>query len=487
MELGRTPRLDEVKSRLDKVGQSHLLRFFDELDAQHQRSLLAQIAALDLERLPTLIERYVHKKDAFTLPAGLEPAPYFARDGRIVDAAGNAAQSWDRAVFRSRGEDLLRAGKVAAFTVAGGQGTRLGFDGPKGAYFGTALTRKPLFRCLAEWILAAHQRFGRPVPWYIMTSPLNHAETVAFFEHHGYFGLSSADVMFFSQGVLPSLDMKSGRLLLAQPWEVATNPDGHGGSLRALHQSGAIEDMRRRGVEHISYVQIDNPLARVIDPVFIGLHASSRDSSAEMSSKMVAKTDPAEKVGVFCRAGGKTQVIEYSDMPAAKVSERDAQGGLRYRGGSIAIHIIGVDFVGRLNEGGELHLPLHRAEKKVPHVDLETGRPAPITAPNAVKLEAFVFDALPLCRSSIVLETERIDEFAPIKNAEGGDSPATCRDIQTERAARWLESHGVKVARDNAGKVMCVIEISPLTAMDPEDLGRLRLPKAIEPGAELVL
>jgi UDP-N-acetylglucosamine/UDP-N-acetylgalactosamine diphosphorylase len=249
--------------------------------------------------------------------------------------------------------------------------------------------------------------------------------------------------------------------------------------------------MKRRGVEHLSYVQIDNPLARVIDPVFIGLHAFAPDSSAEMSSKMVAKTDPGERVGVFCRASGKVQVIEYSDLPKDKTEERDASGGgggkLRFNAGSIAIHLISVDFVSRLNAGDELSLPLHRAEKKVPYVDTSTGQTIQPATANAVKLEAFVFDALPLCRSSIVYETERIDEFAPIKNADGNDSPATCREIQTERAARWLEAIGVKVPRKPDGKADCVIEVSPMTAWEAEDLRNVSLPKAIERGAELAL
>ncbi|MDX2116221.1 MAG: UDPGP type 1 family protein [Planctomycetota bacterium] len=477
MELGRSPRLEDVRAKLRAAGQEHVLKFYAELDAAAQRDLLTQALALPLERLEQLVDRYVRSKESFTLPPDLEPAPYYRRDGK----------GWDRAGARALGEELLRAGKIAAFTVAGGQGTRLGFDGPKGTFFATALTGKPLFRCLAEWILAASRRYGRAVPWYIMTSPLNHEETVAFFRHHAYFGLAERDVMFFSQGVLPSLDMATGKLLLAEKGVIATNPDGHGGSLRALFASGAIDDMRARGVEHLSYVQIDNPLARVVDPVFIGLHAGAADSSGQMSSKMVEKTDAGEKVGLFCRSGGKTLVVEYSDMPRAQTEARAPSGSLRFNAGSIAIHMISVEFVAELNRGGALSLPLHRAEKKVPHVDLETGRTVQPSAPNAVKLEAFVFDALPLCRGSIVMETERIDEFAPIKNAEGGDSPATCRAIQTERAARWLEAAGVKIPRDDSGRALCTIELSPLTAMDPEDLRRVSLPRALERGAELVL
>ncbi len=477
MELRSGSNITDLRKRLESVEQDHVLRFFDALDAAARQTLTDQIAGIEIERLPRLIEQYVRRKQAFALPASLEPAPYYPLD----------AKDWERPAYRKKGEDLLRAGRIAAFTVAGGQGTRLGFDGPKGTFFGTAVTKKPLFRCLAEWILAAQHRFGRTIPWYVMTSPLNHAETVAFFQHHAYFGLSEKDVMFFSQGVLPSLDMTTGRLLLAEKGVIATNPDGHGGSLRALWTSGAIDDMRRRGVEHLSYVQIDNPLARVIDPVFIGLHAAAPDSSGEMSSKMVAKTDPAERVGVFCRGDGKTQVIEYSDLPRDKMEARDSTGRLRFNAGSIAIHMISVDFVARLNAGGELSLPLHRAEKKVPCVDPESGKTVQPASPNAVKLEAFVFDALPMCRSSIVYEVERIDEFAPIKNAEGNDSPATCREIQTERAARWLERLGIKVPRDAAGKPECILEISPMTAWGPDDLKATSLPNAIARGAEVAI
>lgn len=476
MELRQGPTIADIRRRLEGVGQAHLLHFYEQLTPEGQRSLLAQIAALDLENLPALIQTYVKAKQPFTPPEDLEPAPFYPLKG-----------DWDRRRYYLAGEDALRAGQIAAFTVAGGQGTRLGFDGPKGTFFATAITRKPLFRCLAEWIIAAQNRYQRPIPWYIMTSPLNHSETVAFFKQHGHFGLDDRNVMFFSQGVLPSLEMNSGKLLLAEKAEVATNPDGHGGSLRALWNSGAIEDMTRRGIKHLSYVQIDNPLARVIDPLFIGLHIHAPDSSAEMSSKMVAKSDPGEKVGVFCRAAGKTRVIEYSDLPKQKTEERDSKGSLRFAAGSIAIHIISVDFIARLNAGGQFSLPLHRAEKKVPYIDLATAHHVQPASPNAVKLEAFVFDALPICKASVVLETERIDEFAPIKNAQGNDSPETCRDIQSERAARWLESVGVRVPRDQNGKPRCVLEISPITAMNAEDLRSADLPAAVEPGAELAL
>ncbi len=481
MDHAPPPTLEEVRRRLDRIGQAHVLRFHDSLAPDARNALLLQVRDIEPERLPALIEQYIKKKPLAALSGEPEPAPYYARDG-----AGPGGH-WDRAKARAAGEDLLRRGKVAAFTVAGGQGSRLGFDGPKGIFQGTPVTRKPLFAVLAEWIIASQQRYGSTIPWYIMTSPINHETTVSFFRTHGCFGLSETNIMFFSQGVLPSLEIGTGKLLLDERAVIAVNPDGHGGSLRALFTSGAVDDMRRRGIEQISYVQIDNPLARVIDPVFIGLHAAAPDSSAEMSSKMVAKTDPAEKVGVFCRVAGKTCVIEYSDLPPTLAAQRGPDGRLRFCAGSIAIHMISVDFVSRLNVGGDFGLPLHRAEKKVPFIDPESGRKIQPEKPNAVKLEAFVFDALPLCRRSLVYETDRIDEFAPIKNAEGADSPATCAAIQTERAARWLEANGVKVPRDDHGTPLCTLEISPLTAMEPQDLAVVHLPRTIEKGAELAL
>ncbi len=471
--------LDQARRRLRAAGQEHVLSFVDRLTDAQRGALVQQVEGLDLESLPALVDRYVRRKESYHLPEGLAPAPYYPRDPRSTQ------RPWDASRSRRAGEALLREGAVGVFTVAGGQGTRLGYDGPKGAFIGGAVTGKSLFACIADWIIAAEKRYGRPVPWAIMTSPLNHHATVAYFNEHAFFGLEERDVLFFSQGVLPSLDMETGRLLLSSQGEIATNPDGHGGSLRALHHSGAIAEMKRRGVRHLSYTQIDNPLCRAIDPVFIGLHASAEDSSGEMSSKMVPKTDPGEKVGVFCTAGGKVQVIEYSDLPRDLGEQRDERGGLRFNAGSIAIHMIGVEFVERLNAGGGFGLPLHRAEKKVPFVDLATGARVDPPKPNAVKLEAFVFDAIPMARSSIIYETDRVEEFAPIKNADGADSPATSARIQTLRAARWLESRGVVVPRNPYGEPDCTLEINPITAMDPSDLDPARLPPEIPRGERM--
>lgn len=471
----------DVMERLRSLGQAHIRHHAERLSAAERAALLEQVRGLPLDDLPELVREYVLRKPETELPEDLEPVTYYPHD------ATDSRRPWDRAAYKREGEGLIRAGKVAAFTVAGGQGSRLGFNGPKGCYPAGAVTGKPLFQFFAEGLAATCRRYGRPVPWYIMTSPQNHQATIAFFRAHEFFGLDERDVMFFQQGEMPSLEMGTGRLMLAERGVIATNPDGHGGSVRALHVSGALADMKRRGVEQVSYFQVDNPLVRVVDPVFLGLHATAPDSSGEMSSKMVAKARPDERVGVFCTSGGKTMVVEYSDLPDALKVETQADGMLRFAAGSIAIHIISVGFLNRLATEAACNLPYHRAEKVVDVYDEGKGDIVRPEGNNAVKLEKFIFDALPLCRSSIVMETDRIEEFAPIKQPEGQDSPASSAAIQTERAARWLETAGERVPRDERGQPDCVIEISPLTAMEARDLACVTLPAAIERGSRVAL
>jgi UDP-N-acetylglucosamine/UDP-N-acetylgalactosamine diphosphorylase len=474
-------------ARLKQAGQEHLLTFYPSLSEAQRRALETALDAIDFERLPRLIKEYVTSAPSAHVPNDLQPAPYYPLNTR--------ARNWDRARFRAIGEELLRKGQVAAFTVAGGQGSRLGYEGPKGCYPASPVTNKPLFQVFAENLRAAAKKFGKPVPWYIMTSPLNHGATLRFFEEHSYFGLPEDDVMFFPQGVMPSFEMGTGRILLAAKHEPATNPDGHGGALKALFTSGAIDEMRDRGVEHISYFQVDNPLVKIVDPTFLGLHAGAPDSSGEMSSKMVTKANAEEKVGVFCSWNDertpdgprRTGIIEYSDMPAALVKQTNADGSLRFNAGSIAVHALSVDFVAKLNTDTNFDLPYHRAEKKVPFVDLKSGQIVNPEKPNGVKLERFVFDALPLCASSIVFETDRGEEFAPIKNATGVDSVESSKRLQSDRAARWLESAGISVPRKPDGSLDATIELSPLSALEGEDVGSIHPRPAITRGASIAL
>lgn len=481
-----TDRTIEAQAVLARAQQEHVLQFVDQLDDMGKNQLLTQIEAIDWLEIAQLIQAYVKTAPAMALSSKLEPAPWYPHQ---LTGQGDHDLKAKYQHARLVGEDLIRDGKVAAFTVAGGQGTRLGWDGPKGTFPATPLRKLPLFACLAECLVRVGKKYGHACPWYIMTSPINDASTRAFFEEHRYFGLDPADVMFFPQGMLPAFDLhpsREGKVLLDSPSSLALSPNGHGGSLKALYTSGAIRDMQRRGVEQISYTQIDNPLVKVIDPLFIGLHAID---SCQMSSKMLPKAYPKEKLGNFCMVDGRVTVIEYSDLPDELAEQRiEGSGDLRFRAGSIAIHLLRVEFVQSLNEAADgFALPYHRALKKVPYIDLDTGRRVEPDSPNALKLETFVFDALPLCTESIIYETERVEEFAPIKNAQGIDSAESSQQLQVQRAARWLESHGVHIARDAAGAVQAAIEIRQTTAIEPEDLKEITLPDSIEAGEEVLL
>jgi len=474
--------IDQLCQQLSENGQGLLAHYLQGVGpAKAQSELAQQVKEIDLDELSTLIQRYVTNYQAEPSPGSVNPASYYALDG-----TGPSGQ-WDRNTYQTKGEELIRAGKVACFTVAGGQGSRLGYEGPKGCFPTSCVNDKPLFQIFAEMIRKNELKHGCVIPWYIMTSPLNHEATVSFFEQHDCFGLQRDQIMLFNQGVMPSLDAETGNILLSDPMHLATNPDGHGGSFKALMESGAIADMKHRGIEHVSYFQVDNPHSCVVDPVFIGLHAFAPDSSGEFSSKMVAKASWDEKVGVFCDVDERTQVIEYSDLDESLAKQTETDGRLSFNAGSIAIHAIGVAFIERVLGDADAALPFHRAIKKVAHFDIETGRPVVPETNNAVKLEKFVFDAIPIAKQSIVMETDRIEEFAPVKNATGTDSIVSSKQLQSLRAARWLESNGVFVPMNADGTVNATIEISAMTAVCGDDLKGVDLPASIEPGSTVVL
>jgi UDP-N-acetylglucosamine/UDP-N-acetylgalactosamine diphosphorylase len=263
---------------------------------------------------------------------------------------------------------------------------------------------------------------------------------------------------------MPAVNFE-GKILLETKCTIALSPDGHGGSLRALQRSGSLDLMEREGIDTLSYFQVDNPLVRCIDPAFIGWHLSRR---SEMSSKTVTKAYAEEKVGHFCTQSGRLVVIEYSDLPIEMQRETDASGRLRYLAGSIAIHVLDREFVRRLAAGGEgVALPFHRADKKIAAVDA-SGAPTKPEKPNGVKFEMFVFDALPFAKNPVVIETLRENDFSPVKNAEGVDSPQTSRDDQLRQFARWLRANRAAVEVDGTGLPAAAVEVSPLFGYDED-------------------
>jgi len=445
--------------RVEEAGQGHVLRFWDSLSREGRGRLLCDLAGVDWDELARLVEEHLVHRRPHELPPDLEPAPF-------IPLPRSEAEAADRRRAAERGEALLAAGQVAAVVVAGGQGTRLGYDGPKGCFPIGPVSGHPFFRLFAESLLAARRACGAAIPWYIMTSDANDRATQDFFEAHNYFDLPRADVRIFRQGMMPAVDFQ-GKLLLAERDRLALSPDGHGGSLRALARAGMLADMARRGIEFISYFQVDNVLVPPIDPVFLGYHAARR---CEMSAKMARKRDPKEKIGAFAVSRGRLRVIEYIDLPDDLATARDPRTReLRFDAGSIAIHILGRRFVERLTADGRFALPFHRAEKKIPCVD-GNGRPVNPAESNGVKFETFVFDALPLAERTTVLEIDRAEEFSPVKNADREDSPATARRDMVRRAAAWLEQAGVEVPRGPGGEPLHAVEISPLAARTLDNL-----------------
>jgi len=456
--------IDNARALLERHGQGHLLAFWGRLDDAQRQTLLQQLGQINWDELGKTIQSYVLRKPEAHIPDDLDAASFFPL---VPDSPARRAL-YERAT--ARGEEMLRSGRVAAFTVAGGQGTRLGFDGPKGTFPITPVKHKPLFQYFAESIVRLSQKHGHPLPWYIMTSELNDQATRGFFAANGNFGLGKDDVVFFSQGTMPAIGL-DGKLLLASPGSLALAPDGHGGSLTALRRSGALDDMRSRGVDTISYFQVDNPLVGVADPLFLGLHDLER---SEMSAIMLPKTGPYEKLGNFCVSQGKLQIIEYSDMPAKLAEARKPDGQLKFLAGSPAIHVLSRAFAERLTAGGSLRLPWHRADKKVPCVDA-AGAPVNPAEPNAVKVESFIFDALPLADKTMILEAAREDKFAPTKNKEGVDSVVSCRAMLVDRDSRWLNACGVNVPPG------CVVELSPKSFVDAEDVAARAAAKPFPP------
>ena len=452
---------NELISRFKQAGQGHVFNYFEELDESAQKRLLTHAASIDLEELQSLVEQHLNQAEDQIEQSSLEglaPAPYV----RLPGCGGNSSD-W-QAAFNA-GAEAIAAGRVAAFTVAGGQGTRLGYDGPKGTFPVTTVSEKTLFQVFAEKLLRSGKRFGVTIPWFILTSETNNEATIAAFQKSDFWGLDPKSVHFIVQGLMPAVDFK-GKILMINKSTIVMAPDGHGGSLRALVRSGAVEKMAAMGVDCISYFQVDNPLVRCIDPEFVGFHVLGQ---SELSSKMVPKAYAREKVGIFCLQEDTLKVVEYSDMPDAMQDELNEDGSIRYNAGNVAIHLFDREFIARVGgDDSDARLPFHRADKKIPFLNTEGQIVEPDSA-NGVKFEQFVFDALPVAKNPIVVETAREDEFSPVKNAEGKDSPKTCLEDQLRMFARWLVAAGETIETDASGLPKVTIEISHSFAADEAD------------------
>lgn len=444
----------EIGTQVERLGQHHLLQFWDDLSPSQQAKYLEQLKQVDWKLIETFIgELKAPVLDADSSPGTISPPAHVVRLPKTQDEL----QFWHDS--RRTGEDLLRAGKVGVVLLAGGQGTRLGFPHPKGMFPIGPVSGKTLFEIFADQITAISARVGKSIPYMIMTSDGTHEETVSFFAEHDHFGLGQQNVFFFRQGYSPCVDSATGKLLCAEKGTLSMSPDGHGGLLAAMLNAGLFAEMQKRGIELLFLHQVDNPLVKICDPAFLGLHVRH---GAEVSTKVVAKTGPEEKVGLAVDLNGKTAMIEYSDLPEVLANERDSHGGLRFWAGNTAIHIFNRSFLEGVATSAA-NLPWHRARKRIPHIDHQ-GRPVQPATENGVKFERFLFDTLPVAKTALIVETSRAEEFAPLKNASGDFSPDYVRQSMTQVAVNWLLSAGVDVPANTT------IEISPRFALDADEL-----------------
>lgn len=453
----------ELQAHFAEFGQSHVFRFWDELDDPGRTRLRLQASGIDLAALARIQAKVGAATDV--LQRELEPI----EAERLPDYGGDAARA---AQASARGDEILASGRVAALVVAGGQGTRLGFDGPKGAYPIGPVSDRSLFEIQAQKIRGLRRRTGHDLPWCVMTSSATDDATRAFFREHEFFGLPEQDVLFFCQGKIPSLDF-DGRLMLAARDRIFENPDGHGGCLTALSASGVLDELADRGIDTLFYYQVDNPLVRMCDATFLGYHD---EAGAEFSCKVARKTDPDEKVGILARSAGRAIVVEYTELGDADRYARDDSGELLYWAGNAAIHLLATDFVRRVADDADRFLPFHASEKKIPYLD-DAGKLVEPESPNGRKLERFVFDALAAAESICVVEAERSSEFSPVKNADGTDSPATARRDLIASYHSWLSAGGISPADSSAA-----IEIDHAKIDGPVDARGLGVRGAADAG-----
>ncbi len=468
------PIEQQLREAVGKFKQDQVFRFWDELDGGGRERLLGDLSQVDFSLMNRLVDTWVKNTPKAEPFERIEPVPVIP----VVDPARPDAQE-----ALAVGEQALRDGRVGLFLVAGGQGTRLGFDGPKGSYPIGGLTGKTLFQYHAEKIINLQRHYDCVLPWYIMVSQANGPATQSFFETNEYFGLNSDDVYFITQHMVPCVD-DQGKFMLEDRDHLAMNPNGHGGCIQAMVEHKVLDDARNRGIDTLCYFQVDNWAVKVADPYFIGYHLQA---NAEMSSKNHRKHKPREAVGVHCLCDGVYHVIEYSELDIyPQLLETDANGNVVYYAGNPAIHILSVDFVQRVYDNFD-QFPWHLAHKKIPFIDEGGQRVAP-ESPNGYKFETFVFDALRMAtHEPVALEIEPPGEYTPTKQFEGDNSVVAARESMTNFWAKWLDASGSSVPRDANGKATIAIEISPLFARTCDEFVAKSAGKTWPVGSDLIV
>ncbi len=401
---------EEMRAKLNRYGQAHILRFYEELNRSQKEILENQIAEIDFESMETVFRQICQSQAE--KPAQIEPIPCTVK------------ASWtkeEQQTYHRKGLEILRAGKYAAVTMAGGQGTRLGHDGPKGTFQIRIPEEISLFAIQCRRLKARSEECGKTIPWYIMTSEENDADTKRFFQENDYFGYPREDIVFFRQFMLPMLDA-GGKLLLEEKYKIKEGADGHGGIFKAMLQRGVLQDLRRRGIEWIFTGGIDNVLVRLADPSFLGFLA---ENGYELGGKSILKRDAYEKAGVFCKKNRKPYVIEYTEISPELADCRGTSGEFVYGDAHILCNLFRIGVFEKMGGAG---LPYHAAYKKAAHIGPDGNKIVP-DRPNAYKFESFLFDAFAFYDDMGILRVDREREFAPIKNKTGEDSPETAQQL----------------------------------------------------------
>ena len=398
---------EQAKSLLEAKGQTHLLKYYDELSPESQAKLLTAIENLNWDF-----------EDALANPTDLTGA---GRDIRPISGLRHSEIEKRKAEFEAVGIAAIKAGKVAACLLAGGMGTRLGVDGPKGAY-NIGIT-KPLyiFEQQMRNLQEVNEKCGVTVPLYIMTSDKNHEQTTSFWKEHGYFGYDEKDVKFFKQDMAPAVDF-DGKIMLETKDTPALSPNGNGGWFGSLQRAGLCEDLHARGVEWLNIYAVDNVLQRIADPVFVG---ATILSGVNCGAKALFKTNPSEKVGVLCMDGDKPDIIEYYELTDEMANMRDENGDLVYSYGVIMNYLFRLS---TLEEIADKKIPVHIVEKKIECL-CEDGVTRKPEKENGRKFEALAVDLIKLMGSVLPYEVIREREFAPIKNKTGVDSVESAREL----------------------------------------------------------
>ena len=404
--------LEEVKATLKKYGQEHLLNHYETLDDAHKQKLLDEIKSIDFELINSLYQNAEKTQD---------------NEGEVItpiDYLDKYKLNDQYKYYENLGKKAIKEGKLAVVTMAGGQGTRLGHNGPKGTYDIGLDSHKSLFELLCDGIKEEAKKYDVTIPWFIMTSRENNKETVDFFEKHKYFGYQKdKNLFFFIQGELPMVDTE-GKILIGEDGLIKLAADGHGGIYESLVKTGMTKKMREMGVEWVFIGGVDNCLVKMVDPVLMGV---AIDKNVTVACKSVVKANPQEKVGVFCKRNGKPNVIEYTEITDEMAEARDEDGELLYGESHILCNLFSVGAIERM---GAEPLPYHVAFKKASYLDKD-GKIVKPDSPNAYKFEAFLFDAFGEVDEMAVLRVKREEEFAPVKNADsaGVDCPKTAKEL----------------------------------------------------------